>query len=113
MDISVLLSYSKEPLTSTKSLNKTSLRIRPKLFFIPLSDKRSPEMLRIRKTGKSKCRNARVSLKTDFVDESVRKAYARRISGRRIQFSNRFPKISVTLPDNVGRPYLRHTVAGP
>ncbi|GFW38459.1 hypothetical protein TNCV_4609661 [Trichonephila clavipes] len=70
-------------------------------------------MLRIRKTGKfAKCRNARVSLEADFVDESARKVNTWRISGRGIRFSNRFPKISVTLSDNARRPYFRYTVTG-
>ncbi|GFX86817.1 hypothetical protein TNCV_3750901 [Trichonephila clavipes] len=69
-------------------------------------------MLRIRKARKfAKCRNVRVSLKADFVDESEQKVNAQRISGRGIRFSNRFPIISVTLPDNAGRPYFRYTVA--
>ncbi|GFV83785.1 hypothetical protein TNCV_2555711 [Trichonephila clavipes] len=70
-----------------------------------------PKMIRVvRKTGK--CLNACVSLEADFVDESARKVNARRILGRGIQFSNCFPKISVILPYNAGRPYFRRTVAG-
>ncbi|GFY14104.1 hypothetical protein TNCV_3612931 [Trichonephila clavipes] len=46
------------------------------------------------------------------MDQNSRKGSARLILGRGIRFSNQFSKISVTLPDNIGRLYFRHTLAG-
>ncbi|GFV05621.1 hypothetical protein TNCV_228321 [Trichonephila clavipes] len=53
-----------------------------------------------------------MSLEVDFVDKSARNLNTQCISGRGIRFSNWFPKISITLPDDAGQPYFRHTVAG-
>ncbi|GFS60132.1 hypothetical protein TNCV_2826541 [Trichonephila clavipes] len=60
----------------------------------------------------SKSCNSCVSAEADFVDQSARKVYACRISGREIRISNRFLIIPGTLPDSAGQPYFRHIMAG-